>query len=243
MDKKVKKLIGRGNSGELLEVTTYDIHGNVTHTDIVLDKNCGFGVRNVIYNEHDDIIMEEVSMGTYEYGYSCDYEYDENDRIIKKITSGSSAGIEVYKYDKEGKLIRTGCENGIYIHYTYDTHGNIIKELRGPMYTIYEYDENDNIIHQIVTMITETGDTTGFEYWQEFDSANNITHYISDELESWYVYDENNNLLYEKNVFTDPKEKNNEINCKYNSDNELICKVTKFDNEEPETVNYTYEYY
>ena len=134
------------------------------------------------------------------------YEYDENENMIKEIEGDTDGNKYIGEYDSEGKLLRDiieGNDGGkSVIEYEYDANGNNIKsvsryydESGTPIYTSTEiYDENGNTVVEENVEHYPDGDVV-LKYLYECDENGlriKETRYVNDELEyiSNYTYNE-----------------------------------------------------
>lgn len=127
-------------------------------------------------------------------GHTIDYEYDSNDRLVKKTFFRFDNGetyTDEYTYDAGGHLTRLVCEDmmdvgGVTtVENTYDANGNIVRMMKD----VYnergngehdireverEYDTNGNIVRE--TSVYPDGDTRMAEL--EYDERGNIIRSI-----------------------------------------------------------------
>lgn len=127
-------------------------------------------------------------------GYTLDYEYDSNDRLVKKTLFRFDNGefyTDEFAYDADGHLTRlvsdevTDARGVITVENTYDANGNIVRMMRdtynewglGKHEIIereHEYDTNGNIVRE--TFVYSDGTTGMIEY--EYDERGNIIRRI-----------------------------------------------------------------
>lgn len=132
----------------------YDTNGNK-----IREKLYYVGEEDAYYSdqyEYDDNNQPTVQIREYSNGlkYSWTYEntYDEQNRMIKQVTTDSTGAVEtvVYKYDSEGNCSykKKNNDNGLVYeyHYQYDNDGNMIRKT-------YEYYSNGELKENITEYI------------------------------------------------------------------------------------------
>ncbi len=124
------------------------------------------------------------------------YEYDNLDRVIKKIENYKpgnvpTADINVtttYKYDRVGNLLTLTDSNGNITSYNYDDLNRLsLQEDAEHQITQYEYDHNGNLVRRI--------NPRKFDMRYSYDKVNRLKT-VTDALSNvWeYTYDGNGNL-------------------------------------------------
>lgn len=187
---RIKHVYTYSNGNKRIYEWTYDIKGNL--------------IKEVRTEPESSNILSLITMTT-------EYSYDENNRLIKKVSNASyvMAGefqyVYDYTYDMKGNLIKEICINSNYgsksiYDYTYDVKGNLIKEV----YTNdinykeirdYAYDSNGNLIKEVYT--DSEGNKNIYDY--TYDANGNLIKEIDmfdngDKDIYEFIYDTNNNL-------------------------------------------------
>ena len=109
-------------------------------------------VETVKYKYDDKGNLIEV---IFDDGYKFEYEYDENGRKTKEVTTNRDGSKEttIYKYDDNGNLIEVIFDDGSKIECEYDENGRETKRVitysdGSKETTIYKYDEKGRIIEK-----------------------------------------------------------------------------------------------
>ena len=185
----------------------YDANGLLIQTGTINDDGTTYGVTTYEYDEKGRPILQKDSGGT------ISLEYDEEDRIIKRVRAWwTQNDTTLYAYDEEGNLIEQiykPADMNFWDKYTweYNEYGDVIKRtiqtisLEGDSQNIVdtvvhtygnkEYDENGNLTKVVY------GDGSYDAY--EYDEAGNEIKYTSyhaanDFVIFYYTYDENGNM-------------------------------------------------
>ncbi len=173
--------------------------------------------RVTIYNEHGDMIREDVTFPFQSY-YSQDFvreyriEYDSDGRMLKstEIVNGTEETVEVYTYNEHG-LVHT-FQNGYKVDtYTYDADGNTILIFSDHIDSPYSetkeftYDLEGNLLNEVFSYAGggDEGDMSGIYYDERYtyDAAGNMIRklYFSENNETIrdtaYTYNEHGDVL------------------------------------------------
>jgi RHS repeat-associated protein len=153
---------------------------SLTHYDT---DNDGLRSESYTYDKRGNVISK-----TNPNGVVTEYEYDDNDRLIKETvnmtTSDDDDIVTEYKYDIAGRLIEVIDPNGHSTRMEYDRNGQLVKSIdpEGRV-TQFEYDAMGNKTKEI----SPTGKITVFVY----DALNRLTEVHDEEGNvSYIVYDE-----------------------------------------------------
>lgn len=167
------ELQGYGEGEAQLSMNIYDSNGN--HYQIIPGKN---GLAQRIINPD---------------GTEIEFEYDENDRIKKKINSDKS--FVSYSYNNFGDIVDVySSSTDSLVSMEYDASGRLIKQIdpKGGI-TKYSYDNStgwltkikNNLSHETVYtyndlgLVTSTTNHLGFTQTMEYDLYGNISRLIS----------------------------------------------------------------
>lgn len=135
----------------------------------------------------DEPILE--LLGISDFGYDCEYEYDDTDRIISlKLVTSRKTVVAIIKpeYDANGNIVKTNCQTNDNTYtqtYAYDEKNRVIKKtnIYHLEYTsvdyAYRYDEKGQLIEEIMF----------------FDDPD--PNYVDIEFKTTYTYSENGNIL------------------------------------------------
>ncbi len=211
----LKRLIGIIYPDESFVIYTYDKNGNrETMTDWT-------GTTYYVYDQFN----RTAQIWYPAYGETgnispIEYEYDNNNRIIK-MTYPHQKTVEC-KYDADGRLIEANSEEIGITAYTYDSGTGLLKTTTLPngVTTTYNYDTDDRLIEVIhkksngalLSAFYYTLDKNGFRTSMRKETAegSQTTHYTYDKLYrltqtdypdgtfSRYTYDELGNRLTEQ---------------------------------------------
>jgi len=124
----------------------------------------------------------------YGNGDSVQYEYDDQDRIIKETFEDGQT--VTYRYDNDGALATvTDSESGITTTYYYDFTERMMKQVdTGTNYSHsvgYEYDIRNNLT-KLVETVNGVEHTTTYTY----DEDNRLTGYTTGDVSGTYDYDD-----------------------------------------------------
>lgn len=171
---KMDSALGDINTNYIL-TTVYDENGLPLNR---VDEN-GEVIENYELDSNGNIIKEN-----YPEGGGVTYEYDDQNRLIKKTIFNSDGTVaSITEYNEDGNMILLALDETSKNEYAYDEKGNIISDI---MYmgeeiiiiTEYknEYDENGNLIKAIMG--------TKFDVNEEAEPQGEFVYeYISMELE------------------------------------------------------------
>lgn len=186
----------------------YDSNGKLKKEEIRVDNhsNSSGSVQTTkIYDDKGNVIKEIGNIIGSSDGYVNEYKYDENNKLVEKVTKTSEHQSPQYiesveKYDSTGKILESanGC-GGIDTKYFYDDKGNLIKTDR---YSI-KYPNGDYSDDQRFSVDYHRNPILGMK--------------ISTTA---YTYDKNNNLIQkvDQNMYGDIKYSNSS----YNDNNQLV---------------------
>jgi len=173
----------------------YDLLDHPTDIITQIDKD----TTNKVTKKYD--VNENVSEITQENWVKILFEYDEFERVIKKIVRNpdSTDIISTYSYDNNGNLISTINPKLAETKYEYDSFDRMIKATEpNGNYSLVNYDKAGNVI-QVKTfnkdnkLLTQT-DNIYNEIWQILKTTNSI---IKDWIISWNI---TNLVKYNKNA-------------------------------------------
>ena len=170
----------------------YDEAGNLVTYKMVYNNDNSFNtITEYKYDERGNLLDEYCRVyPEEENGFlgRITYEYDANNRVIKKMESYSEGEIyqwETYEYDAAGNQVRTligyntQSEASIEQKFEYDDRGNLIKHTniqRGELawYIVYEYDEEGRVLKKLEY---NEKDELGKSYLYEYDKWGNEIQY------------------------------------------------------------------
>ena len=178
----------------------YDAHNNLIQKTYIDYKGVEHVVKYV-YDDDDRLVKEITS-----FGRCVAYEYDKNGNMVKSTWYDSDGYVEQvweYIYDVHGRLIqkmRDYALNFTYFEYSYDSCGNLIKEVEHAKdvtksKTFYVYDEASRLIKKYSKDLK--GNLTALQEYA-YDEQGRL---ISDPRYE-YTYDENGNVV--KTYYPDP---------------------------------------
>lgn len=199
---------------------SYDANGNLT--DNILQFPNGSTDRMTYEYDSENRItkMLEIDNESYDNAILTEWIYDANGNLVKEIF-GSYNGPRYYceyEYDNEGKLIGKTNFNGMfsYVTYYYDENGNLTRSVTEPeegyegVYVIdtYFYDGNGNLIKEIHDRRSDgspvlyevheyTYNADGLVIRDHFTSTNYLTPGRDYESVYEYAYDEYGNVIKE----------------------------------------------
>ncbi|MEO7873538.1 MAG: hypothetical protein ABIT08_13200 [Bacteroidia bacterium] len=111
-----------------------------------------------LLNNDQVVIESKTSPSNSKYFDKWTYKYNSNRKLLAKISSGITLSNNTYlNYNPEGQLSTYETNNGELLReYTYDKHGNMIKEVRSSRDKMFEkriveYDENNLPVKVFVT--------------------------------------------------------------------------------------------
>ena len=199
----------------------YDANGNLT--DYILEFPNGSTDRMTYEYDSENRItkMLEIDNESYDNAILTEWVYDANGNLVKEIF-GSYNGPRnycEYEYDNEGKLIGKTNFNGMFSYetYYYDENGNLARRVEEPeegyegVYVIetYFYDGNGNLIKKIndrkssdgspvlYTVYEYTYNADGLVIREHYTYSNYLTPDRSYESVNEYAYDEYGNVIRE----------------------------------------------
>ena len=230
-------------------IKEFDANGNMTYSkqhsaeyEYVYDDE-----GNIIKSNTYDILNDWEFIGAYEYddfgnviSYTVDstdgenwlkgtikYEYDNNNRIIKKN------GFD-YTYDDNGNVIVYGHIDEIYYEPMQTTY-NV-----GTEYT-YEYDDNGNIIGEKYYYSDTLFPSTSSCYTYQYDNEGRLTQRSSDYGAIFtYAYDERGNLSKYEEKYPNGTVSSYSYENEYDEDGDIIKSIKS---QGTNVYDITYEYY
>lgn len=161
------KCIARGHDGGLSATLEYDKNGNlikITNTTTTTSEPI-VSISNYTYDSNGNRILETDEFGWTKYTYNeqgnvkswtnnnavtCEYIYDENNRLV--MESYSHGPWTKYEYNGNGQLIQETTANNSKIVYTYDDNNNLKTEIgydennTETFKATYEYNSDGNLI-------------------------------------------------------------------------------------------------
>ena len=184
----------------------YDANGLLIQTGTINDDGTTYGVTTYEYDEKGRPILQKDSGGT------ISLEYDEEDRIIKRVRAWWTQNDTTwYAYDEQGRLIEQiykPDDMRVWDTYTweYNEYGDVIKRtiqstfgfLDPPNNTdtvvyvyVKEYDENGRLIKATY----EDGSYIAYEYDENGNEIKYTSYYRANDFVIFYfTYDENGNM-------------------------------------------------
>ena len=160
---------------ESLQIYTYDIQGRLLHEAYVTAS--GYAEKEVKYeyNDRDHSYVQQTWVYTHDSYYSAQYWLDENDNIVKRITSNDV--VEEWDYNEQGQIIKYRTEDSIFksireTTYTYDKYGGLASSVHvyhylqdnrsDQTYTTWHrrfYDQYGNLMSEKVEKSSAGGDS------------------------------------------------------------------------------------
>jgi len=253
MNRKIKRVVGKDQNGQIMEVREYDKRGNLTYEFLhdVFDGSTLEIKRE--YDKHNNITRDEKidelgchTVDTYQY------KYDKNNNPIEIIKNGGECVIKQV-FDENGRLLMVRMNDMSTSYFVYDQNGRLVRKILKDTDYIYRYDKNGNVIYNAEIMITGNQYNIISEVYSDYDSKNNLIHQIGEgEEEEFYSYNENNQLIYYKFRLLNRDIRADEINedypdyemwRKYNSKGELSEIKVLDSNGVEKIITFEYEYY
>ena len=161
------KCIARGHDSGLSATLEYDKNGNlikITNTTTTTSEPI-VSISDYTYDSNGNRILETDQFGWKKYTYNeqgnvkswtnsnevtCEYTYDENNRLV--MESYSHGMWTKYEYNGNGQLIQETTDNNSKIVYTYDDNNNLKTETgydeknTETFKATYEYNSDGNLI-------------------------------------------------------------------------------------------------
>lgn len=194
------------SGGTVIYFDQYDAKGHLIQTGNINADGTTYGVTAYEYDEKGRPILQKDSGGT------ISLEYDEEDRIIKRVRNARGQNDTTwYAYDEQGRLIEQVYKPDdmrIWNKYTweYNEYGDVIKRtiqstfgfLDPPNNTdtvvnvyVKEYDENGRLIK----ITYEDGSYIAYEYDENGNEIKYTSYYKANDFVIFYfTYDENGNM-------------------------------------------------
>lgn len=207
-NKKLCVMKNRKGDTESKEVFKYDRKGNCIFNKYEDDD--GYSICHTDYNDKKMIVKKETEMHDLKYDSHniCDYYYDDNDRLIKEISTESDD--RFYEYDENGllKTLKTNSRFGWSSEerYDYDENGLLLKTVDyASDNTIsseikYDYNDESELISETQIYYRDNDSIDIYEIHYTYDSNGNKTSEtnITNDIKTkavYYEYDDNSNLV------------------------------------------------
>lgn len=188
----------------------YDENGNLIK-EITFASNLPLYQWEYTYDERGNMTQKieryskYLEIASLDLRYTCDYVYDEKDRLIESAVtwSGGSKERVCYVYDENGRLIREEMPNEsgavLIAEYTYNGKGDPIKEAHTSYIIEWTYDDSGRLTRKQQHNAYKFS-PIGVEYTYEYtyDEDGKLIHEAYDDDASFtidYTYDESGNLI------------------------------------------------
>ncbi len=130
--RRIASVVHKKSNGQLIKAFyyEYDSKGNITKMvskDSSQEKSTVYS-----YDKLDRLVVVESSCGFEKFSY---------DAFGNRLSRETAAGIKIYQYDRNNRLIQAGN-----VKFEYDENGNLIKKIAPSKTSIYVYDSKDNLV-------------------------------------------------------------------------------------------------
>jgi len=207
-NKKLCIMKNQKGDTESKEVFKYDRKGNCIFEKSEDDES--YLICYTDYNDKKMMTRKETEMHDLKYDSHniCEYYYDDNDRLIKEISTESDNCF--YEYDENG-LLKTLKKKSKYgwsseEKYDYNENSLLLRTVHySPDNTIfseikYEYNDESELISETKVIYRDNGEIDVYETHYTYDSNGRKTSEtnISNDIKAKYIhyeYDDNSNLV------------------------------------------------